>query len=104
MRQANSVSEGMDELQMDLGCLSKTVPERQANTDDAYGDIYERLAVAASQRKAVQVFCRNCGADDSKARLTGRAYLNVQPTSASLVGLFTYRIAGQVLSPVRPLS
>ncbi len=104
------MSVSTDDLQMDLGCLSKTVPERRTNTDFGYGDIYERLAVAASQRKAIQAYCENCGADGCKARSTSPVCYSdtggmlFEPTSASLVGLFTYGMAGHIRSPVMDAS
>ncbi len=104
------MSVSTDDLQMDLGCLSKTVPERMTNTDFGYGDIYERLAVAASQRKAIQAYCENCVADGCKARSTNRVCspypgtMLFEPTSASLVGLFTYGMAGRIRSPVMDAS
>jgi hypothetical protein len=106
MSQENSVPVSADDLQMDLGCLSKTVPERMTSTDFGYGDTYERLAVAATQMKAVKTFCENCGADGCRARLKIRSCrtLMFEPKSASLVGLLSYGMAGHILSPVLNVS
>jgi hypothetical protein len=108
MLQANSLSVSKDDLQMDLGCLSKTVPERKVATDYGYGDTYERLAVARFQRSAVQDYCHNCAADGCKAKLKSSACrmgdMTFEPASASLVGLFSYGIAGRITSPVLNVS
>jgi hypothetical protein len=91
---------------MDLGCLSKTVPERKTATDYGYGDYYERLAVAHSQRRAIQAFCQNCGSEGCKARLKNSACRNLvyEPTSASLIGLSAYGMAGRITSPFLSVS
>ena len=97
------MSVGKDDLQMDLGCLSKTVPDRMAKTDYGYGDVYERLTVARNQLTAVRDYCQNCGADGCRARLKNSACssmkLNYEPTSASLVALSAYGMAGRITSP-----
>jgi hypothetical protein len=117
MRQANSVPVSKDDLQIDLGCLSQTVPDRMARTDYGYGDKYERLAVARNQLTAVRDYCQNCGSDGCQARFNSSACKNIliepgsvsntvnfdsifEPTSASLVGLSAYGIAGRITSPL----